>query len=100
MRIMFKEIFPNMMSLVAASFLGAAISAILGEAGLEFLGLGDPNINSWGTMLYWAQNSGAMLQGQWAWLAAPGLCIALLGTALVLMNFAVDELANPRLRRN
>lgn len=99
LRIMFKEIFPNMMSLVAASFLGAAISAILGEAGLEFLGLGDPNVNSWGTMLYWAQNSGAMLQGQWAWLAAPGLCIALLGTALVLMNFAVDELANPRLRR-
>jgi peptide/nickel transport system permease protein len=50
-------------------------------------------------MLYWAQNSGALLQGQWAWLAAPGLCIALLGTSLVLMNFAVDELANPRLRR-
>lgn len=99
LRVLFREIFPNMMSLVAASFLGAAVSAILGEAGLEFLGLGDPNVNSWGTMLYWAQNSSAMLQGQWAWLAAPGLCIALLGTALVLMNFAVDELANPRLRR-
>lgn len=99
MRVLFREIFPNMMSLVAASFLGAALSAILGEAGLEFLGLGDPNVITWGTMLYWAQNSGALLQGQWAWLAAPGLCIALLGTALVLMNFAVDELANPRLRR-
>lgn len=99
MRVLFKEIFPNMMSLVAASFLGAALSAILGEAGLEFLGLGDPNVISWGTMLYWAENSGAMLQGQWAWLFAPGLCIAILGTALVLMNFAVDELANPRLRR-
>lgn len=99
MRVLFREIFPNMMSLVAASFLGAALSAILGEAGLEFLGLGDPNVNSWGTMLYWAQNGGALLQGQWAWLAAPGLCIALLGTSLVLMNFAVDELANPRLRR-
>lgn len=99
MRVLFREIFPNMMSLVAASFLGAALSAILGEAGLEFLGLGDPTVNSWGTMLYWAQNNGALLQGQWAWLTAPGLCIALLGTALVLMNFAVDELANPRLRR-
>jgi peptide/nickel transport system permease protein len=99
LRVLFKEILPNMMSLVAAIFLGAALSAILGEAGLEFLGLGDSTVVSWGTMLYWAENSGAMLQGQWAWLFAPGLCIALLGTSLVLMNFAVDELANPRLRR-
>lgn len=99
MRIVFREIMPNMISLVAASFLGAAVSAILGAASLEFLGLGDPSINSWGTMLYWAQNSGALLQGQWAWLFAPGFLIAVLGTALVLINFAVDELANPRLRK-
>lgn len=98
-RIVFREIMPNMISLVAATFLGAAVSAILAAAGLEFLGLGDPSINSWGTMLYWAQNSGALLQGQWAWLFAPGLCIAILGTALVLINFAVDEMANPRLRK-
>lgn len=57
MRIVWREILPNMLSLVAASFLGAALSAILGEAGLEFLGLGDPSVISWGTMLYWAQNS-------------------------------------------
>lgn len=99
LRIVFREIMPNMISLVAASFLGAAVSAILGAAGLEFLGLGDPSINSWGTMLYWAQNSGALLEGQWAWLFAPGFLIAVLGTALVLINFAVDEMANPRLRR-
>lgn len=99
LRIVFREIMPNMISLVAATFLGAAVSAILGAAGLEFLGLGDPSINSWGTMLYWAQNSGALLQGQWAWLFAPGFLIAVLGTALVLMNFAVDEMANPRLRK-
>lgn len=99
LRIVMVEIMPNMISLVAASFLGAAMSAILAEAGLEFLGLGDPTIVSWGTMLYWAQNSQALLQGQWAWLFAPGLCLAVLGTALVLMNFAVDEMANPRLRR-
>ncbi|MCY0876951.1 MAG: ABC transporter permease [Firmicutes bacterium] len=98
-RIIFREIMPNMISLVAASFLGAAVSAILGAAGLEFLGLGDPSINSWGTMLYWAENSGALLEGQWAWLFAPGFLIAVLGTALVLINFAVDEMANPRLRR-
>lgn len=98
-RIIFREIMPNMISLVAAGFLGAAVSAILGAAGLEFLGLGDPSINSWGTMLYWAENSGALLEGQWAWLFAPGFMIAVLGTALVLINFAVDEMANPRLRK-
>jgi peptide/nickel transport system permease protein len=99
LRIIFREIMPNMISLVAAGFLGAAVSAILGAAGLEFLGLGDPSSNSWGTMLYWAENSGALLEGQWAWLFAPGFLIAVLGTALVLINFAVDEMANPRLRR-
>ena len=98
-RIIFREIMPNMISLVAAGFLAAAVSAILGAAGLEFLGLGDPSINSWGTMLYWAENSGALLEGQWAWLFAPGFMIAVLGTALVLINFAVDEMANPRLRK-
>lgn len=99
LRIVFREIMPNMISLVAAGFLGAAVSAILAAAGLEFLGLGDPSINSWGTMLYWAENSGALLEGQWAWLFAPGFLIAVLGTSLVLINFAVDEMANPRLRR-
>lgn len=98
-RIVWREIMPNMLSLVAASFLGAALSAILSEAGLEFLGLGDPNIVSWGTMLYWAQNSGALMQGDWVWMLMPGLGIALLGTALALMNFGVDQLTNPRLRR-
>ena len=77
---------------------GAATGAIGAEAGLEFLGLGDPNTISWGTMLYWAQNAGAMVTGQWAWLAAPGLALALLTTALILINFGVDALSNPQLR--
>lgn len=97
-RIVFREIMPNMMSLVVAGFLGAAGAAIGAEAGLEFLGLGDPTTVSWGTMLYWANNSGAMLTGQWIWLGAPGLCIALLLTSLVLINFGVDALSNPHLR--
>ncbi|GAB3425287.1 ABC transporter permease [Flindersiella endophytica] len=97
-RIVFREIMPNMMSLVVAGFLGAAGGAIGAEAGLEFLGLGDPTTVSWGTMLYWANNSGAMLTGQWIWLGAPGLCIALLLTSLTLVNFGVDALSNPHLR--
>lgn len=97
-RIIFREIMPNMISLVVLSYIGAANGAIGAEAGLEFLGLGDPTTVSWGTMLYWANNGGAMLTGQWAWLAAPGLALALLTTSLILINFGVDALSNPQLR--
>ncbi|MFB9375941.1 ABC transporter permease [Kineococcus gynurae] len=97
-RIVFREILPNMTSLIAGSFFGAATAAILAEAGLEFLGLGDSSIVSWGTMIYWAQNSSALLTGQWALLFAPGLCIALLALSLTLVNFGIDAVSNPRLR--
>lgn len=97
-RILLYEILPNLTSLVAASALGAAMSAILAESGLEFLGLGDPALVSWGTMLYWASTSNALLNNQWAWVLAPGLAIALLGMGLVLINFGIDEITNPRLR--
>jgi peptide/nickel transport system permease protein len=97
-RIVFREILPNMTSLVAANFFAAATAAVLGEASLEFLGLGNPSTVSWGTMLYWAQNDNALLTGQWALVFAPGLCIALLATSLSLINFGVDGLSNPRLR--
>ncbi len=97
-RIVFREILPNMTSLVAASFLAAATAAVLGEAGLEFLGLGNPNTISWGTMLFWAQNDNALLVGQWPQILAPGLAVALLAASLSLINFGVDALSNPRLR--
>ena len=97
-RIVFAEILPNMLSLIAANFFGAALFAVLSEAGLEFLGLGDVGIVTWGTMLYWAQNNQAFLLGQWAWMIAPGVCIALLGTSFALLNFAIDEITNPKLR--
>jgi peptide/nickel transport system permease protein len=97
-RIVFREILPNMTSLIVGSFFGAATAAILAEAGLEFLGLGDTSIVSWGTMLYWAQNSNSLLTGQWVLLFAPGLCIALVALSLTLINFGVDAVSNPRLR--
>jgi peptide/nickel transport system permease protein len=100
MRIIFREILPNMLSLVVAGFMGAATAAIGAEAGLTFIGLGDPNTNSWGTMLFMAQNGSAMLTGLWAWLVAPGLALALLITALTLVNFGVDALSNPHLRED
>lgn len=97
-RIVFREILPNMTSLVAANFFAAATAAVLGEASLEFIGLGNPSTVSWGTMLYWAQNNNALLTGDWSLIFAPGLCIAVLATALSLINFGVDALSNPRLR--
>ena len=97
-RIVFREIMPNMMSLIVAGYIGAAGGAIGAEAGLAFIGVGDPNTISWGTMLYWANNSGALLTGQWGWLIPPGLALAFLITALTLVNFGVDAISNPHLR--
>lgn len=94
----FSEIFPLMLSLVVASFFSATLYAILGEASLEFLGLGNVNLVTWGTILYWAQNNEALLNGAWWWILAPGLCISILGAGFALLNFSVDEISNPKLR--
>src|SRR6476659_7296948 len=91
------EILPNMTSLIVASFLGAAIYAVLTAAGLQFIGLGDPNSQSWGTMLYWAQNNEALGAGMPYWAIMPGVCIALLGAAFALLNYAFDEISGPAL---
>ena len=97
-RIVFREILPNMTSLVAASFFAAATAAVMAEASLEFLGLGNPSTISWGTMLYQAQQQNALLTGQWLMIFVPGLAIALLAMSFTLINFGVDALSNPRLR--
>jgi peptide/nickel transport system permease protein len=92
------EILPTMTSLIVANFLGAALYAVLAAAGLQFIGLGNPNDMSWGTMLYWAQNNGALNAGSPLWAIVPGLCIAVLGAAFALLNYAFDEITNPALR--
>jgi oligopeptide/dipeptide ABC transporter ATP-binding protein len=92
------EILPTMTSLIVASFLGAAVFAVLFAAGLQFIGLGDPNAQSWGTMLYWAENNEALGAGMPLWAIAPGVCVALLGAAFALLNYAFDEISNPALR--
>jgi peptide/nickel transport system permease protein len=97
-RIIFFEIFPNEISLVVAGFVSTTIFIILAWAALEFLGLGDGTIPSWGGMLYWAQQAGALGGGLWWWFIPPGLCIATLGAGLALINFGIDEVADPRLR--
>lgn len=98
-RIIFYEILPNQTSIVAAQFFGTVIYVILAETALEYLGLGDITATTWGNMLFSASNNSALLLGAWWWFLPPGLCIAILGAALTLVNFGIDEIANPRLRR-
>jgi peptide/nickel transport system permease protein len=97
-RVTFREILPNMTSLAAASFFSAATAAVLAEASLEFLGLGNPATVSWGTILYDANTQNALLTGQWLMVFAPGLAIVLLMVSFTLINFGIDALSNPRLR--
>src|SRR5690606_30717597 len=97
-RIMAFEIFPNLISIVGINFIGSVLFAVISEATLEFLGLGDPNTVSWGIMLYNAQNSSALSVGAWCDLLTPCVALATLGLGLALVNFAIDEIANPRLR--
>jgi peptide/nickel transport system permease protein len=99
-RIVVREILPNMYSLVVSFFISAATFVILTQASLEFLGLGDPTAVTWGTILYWAQNGQALLQGAW-WVFVPaGLCIALVGLGMTLVNYGFDELTNPNLKQD
>lgn len=97
-RIILFEILPNMTSLVASSWIGAVIFVILTEATLSFVGLGNPNSVSWGVTLFWAQNNQALLTGAWWTFVPPGLCIALVGFSLTLINYGIDEITNPRLQ--
>jgi peptide/nickel transport system permease protein len=92
------EILPTMTSLLVAAFLTNALYAVLFASSLQFIGLGDPNATSWGTMLYWAENNEALQTGQYLWAIVPGALIALLGAAFALLNYAFDEIGNPALR--
>jgi len=97
-RIVVFEILPNEVSLIAANFVGTFLYAILTSVALAFIGVA--NFSTWnlGTMLFWAQSANAFSIGAWWWYVPPGLTAALLGMSLVLLNFGLDELGNPRLR--
>jgi peptide/nickel transport system permease protein len=97
-RILAVEILPNLIPLLASQVVFAVIFAILGEAGLSYLGLGASGSFTWGTMLYYAENGLALRLGAWWWFVPPGLLLALFGAALSLVNFSIDEIINPKLR--
>ena len=98
LHLIFVETIPDLLPVIAIQFLSLVLFAILTEAGLAFLGLGGLGGWSWGNMLYWATEDSAWSQGAWWWFVPPGLCIALVGTSLALINFGADEVLNPRLR--
>ncbi|SFJ68952.1 ABC transporter permease [Cellulomonas sp. KH9] len=97
-RVIVVEILPNLLPVIASQFVFAVIAAILGEAGLAFIGLGASNASTLGTMLFFAQNGFALGMGAWWWFAPPGLLIALFGMGLSLINFSIDEIINPKLK--
>ena len=97
-RIITREILPNMVSLLVAQVIGSTVYAIGAQVGLEFLGLGDVSAFTWGTNLYWAQNDSAILTGAWWTFVPRGLCVALVGFALTMLNSGFDEITNPRLQ--
>jgi peptide/nickel transport system permease protein len=98
-KIIFKHIIPQLIPLTFASVAIAVPGAILGEAALSFLGLGDPSIPTWGQILHDANSAGAASRGLWWWIMPPGLMIAITGLAFVLIGNALDAIVNPRSRR-
>jgi peptide/nickel transport system permease protein len=97
-RIIGFEILPNLIPILASSFLFTVLYGVGTYTALAFLGLVNPNHWSWGGMLFYAQVAGAEQSGYWWLFIAPGLAVAFLGTALALLNFGIDEFINPRLR--
>ena len=104
LRIIIIEVLPNLLPIVAASFLFTTLYAIGAYVAIAFLGLAGspssypPGLWNWGEMLREGFSQNAVRSGWWWWWAPPGVCIALLGTSLALLNFGIDEFINPRLR--
>ena len=99
--IILRHIFPQVTLLAIGEFVQATSAAILLEASLSFLGLGDPIEKSWGTILYWAQVRGAFLSPAWVWwVLPPGLLISLATLGFALVGFALEMKVNPRLKNS
>ena len=96
--VIFREMLPNMLPYLAASFTGNVSGAILASTGLEALGLGPTRIPTLGMAIYYANQASAVIRGMWWWWGFPILILALIFQALFLIATGLDEVANPRLR--
>lgn len=90
--IVFRHILPNTLQVILAKFILAVAGAMLTEASLSFLGLGDPLQKSWGMMLNYAFSRGGFINGYWWWYLPPGICISLAVLSFVLIGFGLEEL--------
>ena len=98
-KIIFKHIIPQLLPYAFASIAISVPAAITTEAGLSFLGLGDPSFPTWGQILHDANTYGAAARGLWWWIVPPGIMIAITGLAFVFMGNALDVIVNPKLKR-
>ena len=98
-KIIFKHILPQLLPYAFASIAISVPAAITAEAGLSFLGLGDPTFPTWGQILHDASSYGAANRGLWWWIVPPGVMIAITGLAFVFIGHAMDTIVNPKLRR-
>jgi len=98
-KIIFKHILPQLLPYAFASIAISVPAAITTEAGLSFLGLGDPTFPTWGQILHDANTYGAAARGLWWWILPPGIMIAVTGLAFVFIGHAMDVIVNPRLKR-
>ena len=98
-KIIFRHIIPQLLPYAFASIAISVPAAITTEAGLSFLGLGDPSFPTWGQILHDANTYGAAAQGFWWWIVPPGLLIAITGLAFVFIGNALDAIVNPKLKR-
>ena len=98
-KIIFKHIIPQLLPLTFASIAISVPGAILAEASLSFIGLGDPSIPTWGQILHEAHTAAAASRGLWWWLIPPGMLIALTGLAFVLIGNTIESVLNPKMKR-
>ena len=98
-RILFLYIMPQVLPYMFATIALSVPGAIIAEASLSFLGVGDPSVLTWGRILHEAETANAALNGYWWWVLPPGLGIALVGLSFVFIGNALDRILNPRLRR-
>lgn len=97
--IMFREMMPNLLPYLAASFVGHASAGILAAVGLEALGLGPQRVPTLGMTIYFALQSSAIIRGMWWWWGFPTLVLVVIFVGFFLITVGLDEVANPKMRR-
>ena len=98
MNIIFRQIIKSIMPVIVSNFFFTAMYGTMGLTFVEYLGVGNLQQVNWGTMLYWAINNEAYLVGEWWWILPPAIMISILMFAFILLNFGMDQIANPSLR--